>query len=280
MTPDPHDPPDDAAGGAIDRTISRRFWERRGALADDPRATTLDPEPGWWVRYNVRLYQHWLLRHLALWGSSWGRVVDLGCGNGDWTLVLARRADSVIAVDFSASLLQAAERRLGARGAAAKVSFVHSDAASFEFPADCDLIVLGAVLQYLEDPEVEDVVRRAAAALSARGVLYVRTSTARRQAVIRNCTADYQAIYRAPGWFEERIRSTGLTIEAVTTGTYVLADEPLHRLVGRRLWPTLGRGLAAPLRLLRRAQRMRKDTEVHHWLCRHPDPERHLPAGA
>ncbi len=272
--------PGDGDGRSIDRNISRKFWEQRGALADDARSTTLDSEPGWWVRYNVRLYQHWLLRHLDAGSAPWGQVIDVGCGNGDWTAVLAQRATNVVAVDFSQSLLSAVERRLGARGLADNVTFVHSDAAAFEFPPDCDLIVLGAVLQYLDDRETEDVVNRAARALSPRGHLYVRTTTARRQAVIRNCTADYQAIYRAPGWFEERIRSTGLTIEAVTTGTYVLADEPLHRLVGRRLWPTLGRGLAAPLRLLRRAQRMRKDTEVHHWLCRHPDPERHLPAGA
>lgn len=260
---------DGEEGGRIDREISRSFWEKRGALAGDARATTLDTEPGWWVRYTVRLYQNFLLRHLAAWGTPWGKVVDLGCGNGDWTVMLAARAREVVAVDFSASLLAAVRRRLEAKGAD-HVTYVNGDAASFEFPAGCDLIVLGAVLQYLEDAECEAVLRRAAAALSPAGVLYVRTTTTRKVDVKRNCTDDYQAIYRRPGFFEQRIEATGLRIEATTTGTRVLADEAVHRAVGRHLWPTIGRALAMPLRLARHVQRVTMDTEVHHWLARKP----------
>ena len=88
-------------------------------------------------------------------------------------------------------------RRLDAAGHT-HVTFVHGDAVSFEFPPDCDLIVLGASSQYLEDAECAQVIERAAAALSPGGVLYVRTTTARRVDVKRNCTAEYQAIYRRP----------------------------------------------------------------------------------
>jgi SAM-dependent methyltransferase len=256
-------------GGAIDRSISRRFWEKRGALAGDARATTLDREPGWWVRYTVRLYQNFLLRHLEAWGTPWGKVVDLGCGNGDWTVMLAERGREVIASDFSESLLESVRRRLDARGAT-NVTYVHGDAAGFEFPPDCDVIVLGAVLQYLEDAECHAVIARAAAALSPKGVLYVRTTTTRRVDVKRNCTADYQAIYRRPAFMEGAIAATGLRIDAVTTGTVVLPNEAMYRLVGRRLYPTLGRALAMPMRLARHVQRVTKDTDIHHWLARKP----------
>jgi ubiquinone/menaquinone biosynthesis C-methylase UbiE len=268
-------------GGKIDREISRRFWEKRGELAGDARATTLDTEPGWWVRYNVRLYQNFLLRHLASWNTPWGKVVDLGCGNGDWTVMLAERAREVVASDFSQSLLDSVRRRLDAKGAA-HVTYVHGDAASFQFPAGCDLIVLGAVLQYLEDAECTAVIQRAASALSPQGVLYVRTTTTRKVDEKRNCTDAYQAIYRRPVFFEQRIRDAGLRIDAITTGTRVLADESMHRLVGRHLWPTLGRALAMPLRLARRVQRVTMDTEVHHWLARKPSrdlPSASQPAG-
>lgn len=256
-------------GGPIDRAIARRFWEKRGAMAGDARATTLDSEPGWWVRYTVRLYQNFLLRHLEQWGTPWGKVVDLGCGNGDWTVMLAERGREVIAVDFSQSLLDSVQRRLESKGHK-HVTYVHGDAAGFEFPPGCDLIVLGAVLQYLEDAECHAVIARAAAALSPQGVLYVRTTTTRRVDVKRNCTDDYQAIYRRPRFVESGIEAAGLRIEATTTGTVVLPNEAMHRLVGRRLYPTLGRALAMPMRLARHVQRVTKDTEIHHWLARKP----------
>ncbi len=256
-------------GGNIDRSISRKFWEKRGKLDGDARATTLDTEPSWWVRYTVRLYQNFLLRHVDQWGIQWGKVIDLGCGNGDWTVMLADRAREVVAVDFSESLLDQVRRRVDAKGAK-HVTLVHGDAAGFEFPAGCDLIVLGAVLQYLEDAECTKVIERATAALSPTGVLYLRTTTTRKVAVKRNCTDDYQAIYREPRFFESRMEAAGLRIDAITTGTRVIADEPVQRLVGRRLWPTVGRALAMPLRLARRVQRVTMDTEVHHWLARKP----------
>ena len=68
---------------------------------------------GQWDRMRAEMYGE-RFEHLALAGlldPTW-TVGDLGCGTGQWSAVLAPFVTSVIAVDSSAAMLQAARRRL------------------------------------------------------------------------------------------------------------------------------------------------------------------------
>src|SRR5215207_10076715 len=85
----------------IDKTISQRFWQRRTERSADPRSVTLDRQSTASVAREVRLYQRWMLRALEAAGVVPRRVLDLGCGNGDWTVMLAERAERLVAVDFA-----------------------------------------------------------------------------------------------------------------------------------------------------------------------------------
>jgi SAM-dependent methyltransferase len=82
------------------------------------------PDPGWWE---------------ALWpdpakvlsdvGVKPGMdVVDLCCGDGWFTLPLARLARGVIAIDIDAALLEAAKVRMAERGGASNCTFVEANA--------------------------------------------------------------------------------------------------------------------------------------------------------
>jgi len=228
---------------------------------------TLDKEPAWWVRQTVRLYQHWLWRSLEELRMRPRLAVDLGCGNGDWTIELARRVERLVAVDFAQGFLDAVERRIAAAGLASSVTFTLSDAAAFEFPVGCDLIVLGAVVQYLDDDEVAAVVQRAQRALAPGGLVYLRTTASRSADTIRRTSDTYQAIYRPVPWLETCCERAGLTILRRTTGTNVIGDEGVRKLLGRHLGRVLGPVLAWPIRLVRRIARSRMDTEVYHCLA-------------
>ena len=82
------------------------------------------PDPGWWEAL-------WPdpAKVLADSGVEAGmNVVDLCCGDGWFTLPLAKVANSVVAVDIDGKLLEAARVRLSEREQATNVRFVEADA--------------------------------------------------------------------------------------------------------------------------------------------------------
>ncbi|MGC1354724.1 MAG: methyltransferase domain-containing protein [Xanthobacteraceae bacterium] len=56
------------------------------------------------------------------------RVIDLCCGDGWFTLPLAKIARAVIAIDIDAKLLSAAKVRFAERGGAPNVVLIEADA--------------------------------------------------------------------------------------------------------------------------------------------------------
>jgi ubiquinone/menaquinone biosynthesis C-methylase UbiE len=89
----------------------------------------------------------------ALVGDLTGKtVLDLGCGSGENSLLLARRGADVIGVDISESLLALAQQRLAVNGCAdACVRFVPASAHRLPIPdASVDVVVGIAILHHLD----------------------------------------------------------------------------------------------------------------------------------
>jgi len=87
----------------------------------------------------------------ALLGNVTGQaVLDLGCGSGENSLLLARRGAKVIGVDISESLLALAQRRLEVNGCAgAAVRFLPASAHRLPIPDASIDVVLGIALVLL-----------------------------------------------------------------------------------------------------------------------------------
>ncbi|MGN6609276.1 MAG: trans-aconitate 2-methyltransferase [Jatrophihabitans sp.] len=97
------------------------------------------------------------------------RVVDVGCGSGALTALLAERwPDAVVeGFDSSPEMIAAADEH-----ASGRVRFAIGDAASWTPPPDVDVIVSNAVLQWVPDHRV--VLGRWAEALAPGGWLAVQ----------------------------------------------------------------------------------------------------------
>ncbi len=99
----------------------------------------------------------------ALLGDIRGRtVLDLGCGSGENSVLLARRGAEVIGVDISESLLSLARQRLAVNGCAdAAVRFVPASAHRLPIPDESVDVVLGiAILHHLDlDATSREVLR-------------------------------------------------------------------------------------------------------------------------
>lgn len=80
-------------------------------------------------------------------------TVDLGCGSGVFTALLASRAERVYAIDGSAAMLGIARNLIGAQGAR-NVEIIESRLEAFleNRDAEFDLAVCSSVVEYLDRP--------------------------------------------------------------------------------------------------------------------------------
>lgn len=96
-------------------------------------------------------------QHLAL--APWlnvapgTRVLDVGCGVGRWSSLLAARGASVTGMDLSPTMVAEAERRAAASGVADRCRFLVQDLAQLDSGETYDLIIGVTVLQHILDPE-------------------------------------------------------------------------------------------------------------------------------
>lgn len=101
---------------------------------------------------------------------SFLNVVELGCGTGKNTAWLLKRAQNIIAVDFSENMLAKAKERV----ISDKVNFVQADINQhwdFLSKINIDLITCSLVLEHIE--HLQPVFEKAADALVTGGYFYI-----------------------------------------------------------------------------------------------------------
>lgn len=128
----------------------------------DSNATSWDPEQYGRFRDERAQPFHDLLDMLG--DDPVGRAVDLGCGPGELTALVAKRldVDEIVGVDHSSAMLANAAEHAGAR-----VRFESGDIACWTSSADRDLVLAAASLQWV--PDHSGVIERWTAALAPGG---------------------------------------------------------------------------------------------------------------
>ncbi len=131
--------------------------------------------------YGMPAFYNWMIHieqrmALARWlrpraGSS---VLDVGCGVGRWSRLLAARRTQVTAVDISPTMIHQAQNRLAARGLADHCRFLVQDVSALDTGRRFDLVLVVTVLQHILDPgALREGVRRLAAQLADGGTMVV-----------------------------------------------------------------------------------------------------------
>jgi SAM-dependent methyltransferase len=102
------------------------------------------------------------------------RVLDVGCGVGRWSRLLAARGAQVTGMDLSATMIAEARRRAAAQGVSERCRFLVQDLAQLQIGERFDLVLGVTVLQHmLEAHSVRTALQRMSAHLApgARMVL-------------------------------------------------------------------------------------------------------------
>lgn len=95
------------------------------------------------------------------------RVIEIGCGDGRDAREITKRVDSYIGFDPSAGLLALAPQSLP------NCRFVQSDALSFNYPDDIDVIFAFASLLHTSTEELQEILMKIHASLRDGGILYL-----------------------------------------------------------------------------------------------------------
>src|ERR1700733_13075369 len=80
------------------------------------------------------------------------RVLDVGCGIGRWSRLLAARGADVTGVDLSPTMIAQAQQRAAAEGVADRCRFQVQDLSTLDVGERFDLVLGVTVLQHILDP--------------------------------------------------------------------------------------------------------------------------------
>lgn len=170
------------------------------------------------------------------------RVLDVGCGVGRWSRLLAARGAQVTGVDLSPTMIQQAEQRALADGVADRCRFRVQDLASLELGERFDLILGVTVLQHILDPGALRAALQAVAAHLAPGGRLVLLEAAPCTLVQRCDTTIFRARQRSE--YLELFDECGLELRALTGVDPAPFRTRLLPYV-RQLAPALSLGLMA-----------------------------------
>lgn len=217
----------------------RTFWEQRSAkagclsfesignLEDDPKL----------LAGKVTKEREKVFSKISL--SSDAKVLDLGAGCGQWSLLFAPLAAEVTAVEFIPAMLDLARKEATKRGIN-NVKFVLSTAQDFLPAEKYDLIFLSGLIMYLDDGQFARMLENMAGALADDGLVFVRdaSSILDERFVINDkysekLKANYSAIYRTYAEYADMFARYGYTLH--DSGDMFDETSPLNKYNETRL---------------------------------------------
>ena len=142
------------------------------------------------------------------------RVLDVGCGVGRWSRLLAARGAQVTGVDLSPTMIAQARQRATREGVVDRCRFQVQDLSTLEVGEQFDLVLSVTVLQHILDP---DKLRNALQAMKAhlapggRLILLEAAPTS-----IRGRCDSTVFTARHRGVYLDMFRDCGLALQAMT----------------------------------------------------------------
>ena len=153
-----------------------------------------------------------------------GSVLDLGCGAGAWVEIFAKRYKSVIGVERSPLMAEAAKKRVAHMPNA---HILQGDTRKDLPEGPFKMIFLGGLCMYLNDADVVQLLRSLKRRLSEEGSIILRESTVRQGMLLAK--GEYQAVYRSVALYGQLFEYAGFPHAGVVQNSaysnLVMAEE-------------------------------------------------------
>lgn len=150
-------------------TLRSARWQQEAAhfdaVADSLRERLVPVSPAELDRYGSPRLRGWFSKEFKfrLFGDLHGkRVLDVGCGDGENAMLLARLGADVTGIDVSPRSIEVCAERARINGVAGRIRFVCAPLETAELPAaSFDIVACQGILHHVI-PELERVIRRIA----------------------------------------------------------------------------------------------------------------------
>jgi len=103
------------------------------------------------------------------------RVLDIGCGSGNKSVLLSDYFEEVVGIDISNEFLQIAEHKKKVKGAE-NVTFLNMDAQTMDFDEKFDMIISRTTFHHFY---IATVLNRCVSLLNSGGVLYIKDNVSK-----------------------------------------------------------------------------------------------------
>jgi SAM-dependent methyltransferase len=195
----------DSAEKQIDDAAVKRYFDgaRGGTAATVSMMTHEHNLPTSATRYRL----HKEITTISDWldtVNASGRVLDVGCGAGTWTEIFARRYKTVIGIEQSSLMLEAARDKVACLP---NVRILEGDGRHDLPEGAYDMIFLGGLCMYLSDLDVKELLQSLKSRLVEGGAIILRESTVRRGVLLAQ--GEYQAVYRSVDLYRELFDGAG-----------------------------------------------------------------------
>lgn len=140
---------------------------------------------------------------------KFARVVDMGCGTGDWTAAYLDFVATAVGVDVNASFLELAGRRAAMEGKRDRLTLHQQSLMEFDDYAGSDLVCFGACLMYVDGDDMEKLFTRLGRSLTPDAIVYVRATVVK---PLRRAYATSGGFYRKPHFYEQCFAKHGFEI--------------------------------------------------------------------
>ena len=170
--------------------------------------------------------------HYNQWIFSWiqpylkGRTLEVGCGNGNFTSLMAPGCSELVAVDLNAEYVAQTKVRLAEYG---HVRVIAADATQLDYDQTFDTIILLDVLEHIEDDV--DLLRRLRRLLVPNGTLLLKVPA---------IAPLYNSLDKAVGHYRrytpESLRQTILAANSEAECSFAEPDIEYFNMVGILGW--------------------------------------------
>jgi 2-polyprenyl-3-methyl-5-hydroxy-6-metoxy-1,4-benzoquinol methylase len=148
-------------------------------------------------------------------------VLDVGCGPGTWAMQFAPGVRSVHGIDIAPAFIEHAKQEAIKRNIN-NATFEVASFLQYQPQKKFGMIVLGAMLVYVNDQDLLPFFKKLNEWLLPDGFIYARTAVAPRSPYAR--TGNYQGIYRTLSQYETAMREAGFGIETARDLAYTDAS--------------------------------------------------------